>query len=113
MALHIVPLDVREIRRRLELVVVPVQISQPLVDCWISATDISDVAFEVLHIYRIEPNNCNEESDIRLSQLFAEIIWPTVRSEMEFGTVEVDEKGIHGFLVRDLRSSKGELVSHG
>lgn len=113
MAFQIVPLDVIEISRRLERVVVPVQISQPLVNCWISATDISDVAFEVLHVYRIEPNNCNEESDIRLSQLFAEIIWPILRSEMEFGTVEVDEKGIHGFLVCDLRSRKVELVSHG
>jgi hypothetical protein len=46
MALGVVILDVREVRRVLESGNVPVQMSQPAVDVRVTAADISDIGLD-------------------------------------------------------------------
>ena len=72
MALGVVLLDMCELSSTAEGVVVPVTMSNPsgrtlaaimynylcvlLVDCWIAAANIPDIALEVLHVDDIEPD---------------------------------------------------------
>lgn len=92
MALGIVVLDVHKLRRVLEGRVVPIQISQPLVQVRISATDISYVTFEVLHIHRIKADDGREEPDVCFCDVFAEVEGPTARCNVFLCSIESYEE---------------------
>ena len=53
MTFRIVLFDMREFRSVVECRNVPVQIPKPFVNRWISATNITNIAFEMLHVYRL------------------------------------------------------------
>lgn len=72
MTLRIVLLDVPEIRRVLILVVVPVQILEPVVQYRILPADHAEVAFEMLHVDRVEADQSCICPDVNFSHLLSE-----------------------------------------
>lgn len=88
-----VPLDVLELGRILELRMVPIQVSHPLMQCRITTPNIPNVALEVLHVHRIEPDNCNKEPDVHLRQHVPEPIWPFSSRKVLLGAVQGLEEG--------------------
>lgn len=64
--------DMLKLRRILESWYIPVQISYPLVDIWIPASDIAKIRLEVLNIYRIESDYRGEKAYIDFSQSVSE-----------------------------------------
>ena len=50
-ALGVVVLDVQPVRRVLEGRDVPVQVAQPLVQVWVTGTNVANIALEVLHVH--------------------------------------------------------------
>lgn len=65
MALGVVLLDVLKLCRLFECRMVPVEVSQPLVQVRIPASNITNVALEVLHVNRVKTDDRREEPDIR------------------------------------------------
>ena len=57
MALRIMFLDMLELCRLSERRHIPIQVPQPLMQCWVSAPDVTDIALEMLHIHRIESDD--------------------------------------------------------
>ena len=43
-------------------------------DGWIAAPDIPYVALEVLHVYGVKANYCNEKTDVDFSHFVAEVV---------------------------------------
>ena len=74
MALCIMVLNMRKLRRILKRRNIPIQMPKPLVDMRISRADISDVGFEVLDIYSVKSYYCGEQPDIRLRNTLAVIV---------------------------------------
>lgn len=116
MALGVVLLDVSELCRAAESLVVPVEVAQPpvkhvsignlcglwgvlLVKVWVSAADVTDVALEVLHVDGIEANDCGEETDVLLCEAVAEVERTAGLGEVFFGTIQRLEKLGDGLLV--------------
>ena len=58
MTFGIVILDMLELSRVAEFGMIPVQIPQPFVDCWIPTADVAEIGLEVLDIHGIETHNC-------------------------------------------------------
>lgn len=61
---RVVVLDMCELSRILESWHVPVKIPDPFVQSRIAASNITNVALEVLHINRVEPDDGCEEADV-------------------------------------------------
>lgn len=64
MALGVVLLDMLKLRGIFESGNVPVQVSQPPMDRWVSRSNVADIGLEVLDVDRVEADNGCEESDI-------------------------------------------------
>ena len=92
-------LDVLEFRRAFESLVVPVQPAQPGVQVRIAATDIADVAFEVLHVHGVEAHDGRIQSDVRLGQLRAKVVRASALGQVRLGAVERGEELPDGRLV--------------
>jgi len=88
MTLRIVAFDVCEFRRTAESLAVPVQIPQPLMDMWESASDIPYIRLEMLHIDGIKSHNRREQSNICFRNLVSKIIWSWGGGEMGFDALE-------------------------
>jgi hypothetical protein len=73
MTLGIMLLDMLKLRRILERRPVPVQVTQPLVQVWVSGANIADVALEVLDVDGIEADYGGEETDIGFSGLLGRV----------------------------------------
>lgn len=66
MALRIMVLDMLELCRLSERRYVPVQMAHPLVEVWVSRSNVADVAFEMLDVDRVEADNGGVEPNICL-----------------------------------------------
>jgi hypothetical protein len=73
-ALRIMPLNMRELRRLSERRNLPVEVAEPLVEVWVVGTDCFDVGLEVLHINDIKPHNRRVKPDIRLRDFLPKIV---------------------------------------
>lgn len=108
MALSIVVLDVHKLRCVLEGRMVPIQISQPLVQVRISATNVSYVTLKVLHVYRIKADDGREEPDVCFCDVVAEVEGPTAICNVFLCSIESLEESRDIFLVGFL--SAGSLL---
>lgn len=72
MAPCIMPLDVIKLRRLLKRRMVPVQVTQPLVQARVAAANVANVALEVLHVHRVEARQRHVQPDVRLGEGLAE-----------------------------------------
>ena len=70
---------------------IPIQFPQPFMQRRIAGANVSDVAFEMLHVYRIEADDCGVEADVSLCNVFTKIVRCGVLDEMFFGAVECSE----------------------
>jgi hypothetical protein len=83
---------------------IPIQVPQPSMQRRIPGADISNIAFEVLHVYRIEPNDCRVETDIRFSDVLSEVKGGCMLGYVGFSTVECAEEGLDGFFITFLNA---------
>lgn len=67
MAFGVMLLDMFKLCRFGECRYIPIQISQPLMKRRIARADIANVAFEMLHVYWIEPHNGSVQTNICFS----------------------------------------------
>lgn len=63
-ALRIVILDMLELRCFPKRSVSPIQVPHPLMQKWVSRSNVANVALEVLNIYWVEANDCGIEADV-------------------------------------------------
>ena len=103
-------LDMLKLRRLPKRRHFPIQLPQPLVQGWVPRPDIPNVALEVLHVHRIEPDNRGEEPHIRLGDLVAEVVGLCRFLQVGFGAVEGGEEGSDGGFVRGLRGCEAGFV---
>lgn len=75
MARHVVLLDMFELRRVSERGNVPVQVSEPAMNDRITAADVADVAFEVLHIDDIESDDGYIKTYVRFGDVGTKVVW--------------------------------------
>lgn len=75
MALSVMVLDMRELRRILKSRDIPVQMSEPLMNVRVSRANIPDIRLEVLYINHIEPYNRGEQPHICLCDILPVIVW--------------------------------------
>lgn len=101
MRLGIVLLNVLKVRRIPERWQIPVQPTHPAVNSWISRPDITNIALEMLHVDRVEPDDCREQPDISLGHRVAEEVRGDGRllGEVCFDLVQRGEESCDGFLV--------------
>ena len=52
----------------------PVQIPQPLVQRRVAAPDITDIAFEMLDVHGVEPDNRGVQANISLGDILTEVV---------------------------------------
>jgi hypothetical protein len=64
MTLGIMLLDMLELGRLAKGRMVPVQVAHPPVEIWVTRANVTDVAFEMLDVYRIEADDCGVEADV-------------------------------------------------
>lgn len=72
--LRIMFLDMLKLRRLPKSRDIPIQMSQPFMQCWVSRPDVTDIALEVLDIDGVEANDGRVETDICLGNGFAEVV---------------------------------------
>lgn len=72
MTLGIMFLDMFKIRRVPEGRIFPIQMSEPTVKRWVSTSNVPNVAFEVLYIDRVEPDDGRVHSDVSFRKSGAE-----------------------------------------
>jgi len=75
MALSVMVLNMRELRRILKRRDIPVQMSEPLMNVRVSRANIPDIRLEVLHINRIKPHNRGKQPHICLCNVLPIIVW--------------------------------------
>ena len=75
MALSVMVLDMRKLRRILKSRDIPVQMSEPLMNVRVSRANIPDIRLEVLYIHHIEPHNRGEQPHICLCDILPVIVW--------------------------------------
>jgi len=79
------------------------------VEVWVSAADITKVAFEVLHVNSVEADDCCEEADVLLSEAVAEVERTAGLGEICLCAIQRAEELSNGLLVSFL-STAGMLV---
>src|ERR1700761_4438981 len=112
MALGIVVLDMFKLRGLSERGYRPIKMPQPPVQMWISAPDISNVAFKVLDVDGIEAHDCCVQSDVCFCEFVAEIVWSLGGGfgEILFGAIERFEELEDVPFVCFLRGCESTLV---
>ena len=74
MALRIMFLDMFELRRFPKRRHIPIQMPQPFMQCRVSGADVADVAFEMLHVDRVEADDGRVETDVGFGDVGAEVV---------------------------------------
>ena len=74
MALRIMLLDMLKLCRLSKRRHIPIQIPQPLMQSWVSAPDIADIALEVLNVDRVESDDRGIQANISLSDILTEVV---------------------------------------
>ena len=103
----IMSLDVFKLCRLAKCGYIPIQSTQPLVQCRIAAADIADIALEVLNIHGIEADDRRVESNIGFRDVGAVVEGGGVGGEVGFDAVEGFEEGLDGVFVSFLRPGRG------
>lgn len=113
MALRVMLLDMLKLRRLPKRRNIPIQIPQPLVQCWVPTPDIADIAFEMLYIHRVKPHNGRIQANVSLGDLFAKVVRFFERGvgcEMFFSAVEGRKERLDGFFIGVLGGGKARFV---
>ena len=74
MTLGVMPFDVLKLGRFSKGRHVPVQVPQPLMQGRVAASDVADVAFEVLNVNRVEADNGRVKTDVGFRDACAKIV---------------------------------------
>lgn len=124
---RVVPLDVLKLRRLFKRLMVPVQVTHPLVNNRVARPDVANVTLEMLNVNGVEADDSDEpieirhmslrkggrdlQPDINLCQGFAEPVWPVLLlGEMLLYTIERLKESYDVALVCCARGSKTRLV---
>ncbi len=105
MALGIMILDMLKLRCLPKSRYIPIQFPQPIMQLRVSASDVSDVALEVLNVDRIEADDGGVEADVGFGDGGAEVIGRGVGGKVGFDAVQRAEEGVDSFFVGFLGSS--------
>ena len=92
-------LDMLKLGGRTERRQIPVEISHPVMKSRVPAPNIPNVAFEVLDIDSIEPDDGREETDVSFGGLGAVVVGSCGGGELGFDAVEGFEELGHCFSV--------------
>ena len=103
----VMSLDMFKLRRLPKRRDIPVQVPQPLMQRRVSASDIPDIALEMLDVYWIEADDGRVEADVCFGYRGAEVVGCGVLCEVRFDAVEGGEEGLDGFFVGFLGSEGG------
>ena len=98
-ALGIMLLDMFKLRSLPKRWHIPVQVSQPSMQRWISGAYIADIAFEMLHVNRIEADDSCIEANISFSDVLAKVVRVCMGGQMLFRAVKGGEQGLDGLFV--------------
>ena len=109
--LRVVVFDVFELCRLMESRHVPIEVPEPSMDVGIATTDISNVAFEVLDIHRVEADDGRKEPHVSFGHILAPVEWSMFRLRQVFlDTIQRLEQLGDSLHVGRLRSRKARLV---
>ena len=93
---------------------VPVQLPHPAVQMRIATPNIADVALEMLHVDRVETDDCCIEAHVCFCDVGPEVIRPrpvlVVGGKMGFGTVKGLKERADSLLVRTCTSGEAGFV---
>jgi len=92
-------------------VLVPVQSTEPEVDGWVVVADRLEVALKDRNVNRIEPDDGHVKTYVRLSEVVAKEVFPSVGSEHCLHPIKLPEQGVHVGIEGILRTRKATLVS--
>ena len=87
-ALSVVILDMLELGGIAESRYIPVQLSQPSMDRGIATSNVLQVAFEMLHIHRVEADNGGEKSNVSFSDSVTKVVRTGAGCKMLFNLVQ-------------------------
>lgn len=113
MTLRIMSLNMIELRRLSKGLVIPIQVSHPLMNMWVSTPHIPQIRLEMLDVNHIEPDDGGEESYVDFGDRVAEIVGSAffvTLGEVRFDAVEGGEEGCDGFFVGGLGGGKAGFV---
>ena len=107
---RVVILDVRHDGRLVESRHVPVQIPHPPVQVWVSASNVPDVALEMLDVDRVEPDERHIKPNVCFGDLVPKVKGSTGYGEVGLGSVERLEESPNVAHIGFLRGGKAGLV---
>ena len=103
-------LDVRELGRLSKRRVVPVAMPHPFVKVGIAASDIPQVALEMLNIDRVEADDGRVEPDVCFCHAFAMIVGAWRPGQLGLCTIQRGEERLHVLEVRLFGGCEARLV---
>ena len=102
MALGVVFLDVLKVRRLTELWHVPVEVAEPGMQSWVAASDVANVALEMLHVDRVEADDGRVQPEVGVCQSSPHHVRSRPRSESGFNAIQGLEQRLDRIDVRFL-----------
>lgn len=93
MTFGVVLFDMFELGAILERRDVPIQVPEPFVQRWVSGADVSDVAFEVLHVDHVESDDSGIQPYICLGDLLPVVKRGGIFIQVSFSAVQGSEEG--------------------
>jgi len=100
MTLRVVLLDMIELSSFSKGWHLPVEVSHPLVKCWIARPDLLQIALKVLVVYGVEADDRRVQTNVGFRDVLAKVIGPALlRCKMSFGFVQGLEEGGHVLFV--------------
>ena len=112
MTLSVMFLDVLKLCRLSKCRYVPVQSPQPIVERRIAASNVPDVALEMLDIDWVKADDGGVQADISLCDLRAEVVRCCVLCKVFLSTIEGSEEGLNGFLIGFLSTGTSLESNH-
>ena len=100
-----------ELSSTLECVMIPIKITQPLMNSRISRPDVTDVRLEMLNIDGIEADDCRIKSHIALCDLLAPIEWSLRGRQVLFDFVKRIEQWLDCLFICLLSSGEAAFVN--
>src|SRR2546423_2326331 len=112
MARHIVLLNMLELGGLFECRHIPVEIPEPAMDGRVAASNVSNVALEVLDVYRVETDHGHVQANVGFGKVLAEIIWSfgSRGLELRLGFVEMGEEIGHCSFICFLSAGESALA---
>lgn len=88
MTCRIMLLNVLKLRRVVEGRNVPVELTHPFMQCWITRADLPEIALEVLVVDGVEADNGCVEADISFGDVAAKIVRRSTLGDVGFGAIK-------------------------